>query len=116
MKGENNMNDKKWLLGWHNFRWIIKELVKIGSNKPSFFSKKRVESGFAFMVLIWGCIFWLLNKYEIMTTTDFLIWSTIPATIAGYIVALTERAKSKMAATASASEEEESKDTTKNAQ
>jgi hypothetical protein len=104
------MSDKKWFLGWENIKWVIIELGKVGSNKPSFFSKKRIESGIAFMVLIWGCVFWLIQKYDIMTTTDFLVWSTIPATIAGYIIALTERAKGKVPVnTDDKDKEEESK-------
>jgi hypothetical protein len=83
----------KYFLGWINIKWFIKELVKLASNEDSFFSKKRMESGIAFWVLIWGCIFWLIKKYTIMTTSDFLIWSCILASIAGYSVYLIEKSK-----------------------
>jgi hypothetical protein len=45
---------KKWFFGWFNIKFLIKELVKLYSNEPSYFSKKRVESGIAFIVGQWG--------------------------------------------------------------
>lgn len=84
---------KKYFFGWTNIKWFIAEFIKIGSNGNSFFSKKRIESGIAFGVVIWGCVFWLLKKYTTMTTSDFIMWSTIPIAIAGYTVAMIERAK-----------------------
>lgn len=41
---------KKWFFGWTNLKWLIKELVNLYSNSSSFFSKKRIESGIAFLV------------------------------------------------------------------
>ena len=86
---------KKYFFGWENIKWFLRELLKVASGQPSFFSKKRLESGVAFSVLIWGCIFFLVKKYEVMTTSDFLIWATIPALIAGYTISMIEKAKSK---------------------
>lgn len=84
---------KKYFFGWSNIKWFLVELLKVASNQPSFFSKKRLESGFAFFVLIWGCIFWLVMKYTSMTTSDFVIWSAVPALIAGYSISMIEKAK-----------------------
>lgn len=89
----NKTPEKRYFFGWENCKWFIKELVKIGSSDTSFFSKKRVESGIAFIVTIWGCIFWLIMKYDVMDTTDFLIWSSVPVAIAGYTVAMIEKAR-----------------------
>lgn len=84
---------KKYFFGWANIKFIIVEFIKVGSNKPSFFSKKRLESGIAFGVLIWGCVFWLIKKYTIMSTSDFILWSAVPAVIAGYTLSMIEKAK-----------------------
>jgi len=43
------MENKKFFFGWENIKWVISELGKMYSSKPSFFSKKRIESGVAFI-------------------------------------------------------------------
>lgn len=77
---------KKWFFGWTNIKWLIKELMKIYSNEDSYFSKKRIESGVAFAVGQWGMIFFLLQKYDVMSDTDFGIWAGIEFAIAGYVL------------------------------
>lgn len=84
---------EKYFFGWSNFKYYFRELIKVGSSKPSFFSKKRLESGIAFFTLIWGMIYWLVKKYELMTTTDFLIWSGILLAICGYTMNKIEELK-----------------------
>lgn len=80
-------NKKPWYkLFWLRLKWLVVELVKIYSHKPSFFSKKRIESGIAFCVLQWGAIYWLLTKASSMTTTDFLLWGAAEAAICGYAI------------------------------
>ena len=77
---------KKYYFGWTNLKWFISEIGKIYSNKPSFFSKKRIESGVAFLISQWGMVYWLLKKHEVMTTTDFIMWAGIEFAVAGYII------------------------------
>jgi hypothetical protein len=86
---------RKYFSWLESIKWFLMELLKVASGQPSFFSKKRLESGIAFFVVIWGCIFWLLKKYVIMTTSDFVLWATIPLSIAGYIIYNIEKSKSK---------------------
>lgn len=86
---------RKYFFGWQNIRWGIKNIIFIYSNKRSFFSKKRIESGIGFMIAEWGMIFWLLKKYDVMTTTDFAIWASIQFFVAGYIINQIEKAKTK---------------------
>ena len=71
---------------FNKVRWGIKELMKIYSSEKSYFSKKRVESGIGFIIAEWGMIFFLINKYDIMSTTDFAIWASIQFFVAGYMV------------------------------
>jgi hypothetical protein len=83
--------------GWNNIKFLIKELVKIGSNKPSFFSKKRMESGVAFLVLQFGMLEILdyLISRESTPMSDFAIWAGIEAFICGYALNKIEEAKAR---------------------
>ena len=77
---------KKYFLGWGNIKKGITEIIRIYSEKPSFFSKKRIESGIAFIVAEWGMIFYLLKKYPDLTMTDMVMWATIQFGVSGYII------------------------------
>lgn len=88
-----NIWNRKYFFGWENIRWGIKNIILIYSSKSSFFSKKRIESGIGFVIAEWGMIFWLLKKYDVMTTTDFGIWASIQFFVAGYILNQIEKSK-----------------------
>ncbi len=89
------MKSKKWLFGWYNIKKFIKEFIKIYSSERSFFSKKRIESSFAFIVGQWGMIYFLLNNIEKMSATDITIWASVEFFIAGYIIHEIEKRKEK---------------------
>lgn len=83
--------------GWNNIKFVITELIKIGSSKPSFFSKKRIESGIAFFILQWGMIEamnYMLEK-ENTPMSEFAMWAAIEAFICGYALNKIEEAKTK---------------------
>ena len=44
---------KKWFFGWFNVKFLIKELVKLYSNEPSYFSKKKFNTEINFIVEHW---------------------------------------------------------------
>jgi hypothetical protein len=77
---------KKWFFGWLNIKFLIKELIKLYSNEPSYFSKKRVESGIAFIVGQWGMIYFLTQNIDKLTTSDIALWAGVEFAIAGYII------------------------------
>ena len=77
---------KKHFLGWENIKWFIKELIKMYSNEKSYFSKKRVESGIAFVIAEWGMIYFLVLKINSLTSSDIAIWAAIQFAVAGYII------------------------------
>jgi hypothetical protein len=81
-----SVKNTKYLLGWTNIKWFLREMVLIYSSKSSFFSKKRMESGIGFVIAEWGMIFFLLKKYDVMSTADFGIWASIQFVVAGYMV------------------------------
>ena len=80
------MSSKKYFFGWSNIKKGITEIIRVYSNKPSFFSKKRIESGIAFIIAQWGMVFYLLKKYPDLTMTDMIMWATIQFGVSGYII------------------------------
>lgn len=71
----------------NKFKWGVKELMKMYSSKESsFFSKKRIESGVAFVIAQWGMIFFLFNRIDTMTTTDIVMWAAVEFSIAGWMI------------------------------
>jgi hypothetical protein len=76
----------EWFFGWSNIKFLIKELIKLYSNEPSYFSKKRVESGIAFIVGQWGMIYFLVKNIDKLTTSDIALWAGVEFAIAGYII------------------------------
>lgn len=77
---------KKYFFGWENLKWFIQEIVKMYSGGESYFSKKRIESGLAFIILQWGMIHWFVVKIESITSSDLIMWAGVEAAISGYII------------------------------
>ena len=84
---------KKVFFGWTNIKWLIKELVNLYSNSSSFFSKKRIESGIAFLVGQWGMIYFLIKNIDKLSTSDITLWAGLEFAIAGYIVSQIQNEK-----------------------
>jgi len=86
---------KKLFFGWSNIKWIIKELTALYSGEASYFSKKRIESGVAFIVGQWGMIYFLVNNNSTMTASDIVLWAGVEFAIAGYMVNQIQKEKFK---------------------
>ena len=73
---------------WEDVKWFTFELLKMYSGQPSFFAKKRVESGIAFFILQWGMIYYLVHMIhqEKMDWASMLAWATVEAAICGYMI------------------------------
>ena len=85
---------KTWFFGWSNIKWFISEIGKIySSSTSSFFSKKRIESGVAFVIAQWGMVYFLLNHHINITMGEFLLWAAAEFAVAGYIIGKIEQAK-----------------------
>ena len=84
----------KWFFGWTNVKWIFTEFMNIYSTKKSFFSKKRVESGIAFIIAQWGMIFFLLEKHKDLSMGEFLLWSAAEFAVAGWMISKIQKEKS----------------------
>ena len=72
-----NNTTKKWFFGWSNIKWLITEIMNIYSNKDSYFSKKRIESGIGFIIAEWGMIYYLTKKMATMDMMEFGGWAAI---------------------------------------
>lgn len=72
--------------GWKNFKWGVKEIINIYSNKDSYFSKKRIESGIAFIIMQWGMIMYFMEKHQGMDVYDLVIWAGVEGIICGYTI------------------------------
>lgn len=75
-----------YFFGWTNLKWFLKEMMDIYSTRKSYFSKKRVESGLAFIIAQWGMIFFLLEKHSTLSMGEFLLWAAAEFAVSGYII------------------------------
>ena len=85
---------KNWFLNvTSNIRWFITEIMKMYSSQKSFFSKKRVESGVAFLIAQIGMIYFLVKKIDAMDVYELSMWAGIEFLIAGYTVTQIQKEK-----------------------
>lgn len=83
----------KTFIGWTNIKWFFKEIMNLYSDKPSHFSKKRIESGIAFLIAQTGMIWYLLTHISTMDVYEFLMWAGAEFLIAGYTISQIQREK-----------------------
>jgi len=87
------MSNKKYFFGWDNIKWFIREMGSLFSSKPSFFSKKRMESGIAFIIAQIGMVYFLFNNVNEMDTWDICFWAATEFAVSGYIITHIQREK-----------------------
>jgi hypothetical protein len=75
-------------------KWFFTEILNIYSTKKSFFSKKRIESGVAFLIAQWGMIFFLLEKHIDLSMGEFLLWAAAEFAVAGWMIHKIQKEKS----------------------
>ncbi len=86
-----------YFFGWENIKWMIREIGKIYSSEKSYFSKKRIESGVAFIISQWGMIYFFLEHQENLTMGEFLLWASTEFAVSGYMISQIQKEKSKSA-------------------
>ena len=78
---------KNWFVSVGNkIKWFYTEIMNMYSAHDSYFSKKRVESGIAFLIAQFGMIFFLVKKIDTMDVYELSIWAGMEFLIAGYTV------------------------------
>lgn len=78
---------------WKNIVWFFTELINLWSDKPSYFSKKRVESSIAFIIAQVGMITYFAERHHKMDIYEFLMWAGAEFLIAGYTINQIQREK-----------------------
>jgi hypothetical protein len=76
-----------------NIKWFFKEIGMMYTNKHSFFSKKRIESGLAFIIAQWGMITYFLDHHLKMDMGSMLMWAAAEFTIAGWTISQIQKEK-----------------------
>ena len=71
----------------------IKEFINMYSEKKSFLSKKRVESGLAFGIGQLGMIMFLIINYDTILISEVLMWATLEFTVSGYMLTHIQKEK-----------------------
>jgi hypothetical protein len=87
---------KTYFFGWTNIKWLMKELIALGTSKPSYFSKKRIESGIAFVIAQIGMLFFLFKNIGTMDTWDICFWAATEFAVSGYIITHIQREKKEI--------------------
>ena len=77
---------RKYFFGWTNIKWFIKEISNLYSGVPSHFSKKRIESGIAFIIGQWGMVYFMMENIDKLTASDAVLWSGVEFAIGGYMI------------------------------
>lgn len=75
-----------FVIGRNKFKWLTYELLKMYSGDPSFFSKKRIESGIAFSFAFWMTAYYLMKNIIGMDIWSFGYVLSVWLFIAGYTV------------------------------
>ena len=87
---------KKYFFGWENFKWFFREVGKIYSYETSYFSKKRIESGIAFISGIGVMLCYLYFHRNVITNSEMLADISILFIISGYQIAKIEQEKKEI--------------------
>jgi hypothetical protein len=91
--------NKRYFFGWTNIKWFIKEILFTFSNKPSFFSSKRIERGILFCTALTSYMIWFFYHYKVLSPTDMVIVTGPIFFYAGYSMNTTQKEKNKPSST-----------------
>jgi hypothetical protein len=81
------MKKENWFtICYNNIKWFFTELMKIYSSEDSYFSKKRIESGVAFIIAQFGMVYFLMEHHATLTMGEFLLWAAAEFAVSGYII------------------------------
>jgi hypothetical protein len=76
-----------------NLKWFGAELMNLYSSKPSFFSKKRIESGLAFLLAQLFMIIYFFYHYQKMEIGSLFTFVGIEFGVAGWNIYQIQREK-----------------------
>lgn len=76
-----------------NLKWFGEEIMNLYSSKPSFFSKKRIESGLAFLLAQLFMIIYFFYHYQKMDIGALFTFVGIEFGVAGWNIYQIQREK-----------------------
>lgn len=86
-------SNKKYFLGWNNLKSFVKEVINTLSDKPSRFSKKRVQSWMLFINAWLASIVWFVYHFKTMDIGTLIAYMSTLLAYAGYQVYQTQKEK-----------------------
>ena len=83
----------KKFIGWTNIKWLFKELIATCSNKPSYFSKKRLQAWILFLGAIVSAAYWFWTHVDKMTYSECIAFVSMLMVYAGYTMSTIQKEK-----------------------
>lgn len=68
---------KEPLFTKENFKFFVVELIKLGSNKKSYFSLKRILAIHGWIIAQWGLIMWALHNWNTTDYVGIIAWASV---------------------------------------
>lgn len=87
------MKIPKTFVGWTNIKWLVKELIATCSDKPSYFSKKRIQAWVLFDTAVGCMIWWFCEHHKAMTYGEIIAFASVLLAAAGYQVSTIQKEK-----------------------
>lgn len=78
---------------WDYIKWVIKQLIATCSDKPSYFSKKRIQSWLLFDAGLGAMMWWLFEHIHTMTYMEIIAFSSVLFGAAGYQISTIQKEK-----------------------
>lgn len=88
-------NEGRYLFGWTNIKWFIKEVVKTMSDQSTYFSKKRVQEWILFITAWVTSLVWFVYHFKGMDIGTLLAYTGTLFVYAGYQTIQIQREKKK---------------------
>ena len=60
-----------------NFKFFVRELIKLGSNQNSYFSLKRILVIHGWIIAQWGLIMWAIHNWNTTDYVGIIAWSAV---------------------------------------
>jgi hypothetical protein len=74
----------KTFIGYTNIKFVIKELIKMYSNQPSFFDRKKINEGIAFYAAICMDLCYVYSHRHSLSSSEALFHVGTLLAISGY--------------------------------
>src|ERR1035437_7679268 len=83
----------KTFIGYTNIKFVIKELIKMYSNQPSFFDRKKINEGIAFYAAISMDLCYVYSHRHTLSSSEALFHVGTLLAISGYHLNETQKEK-----------------------